>query len=431
MINWILTPVHNGLHLTQKAVATFLKQDIGNVRVLLIDNESADGTNEWARSMYPQVVSLRKSPQLSVAQSWNKGLSLLFEGTPHEHVLVVNNDVELRPDTYRMLLSDGGGFVTAVGDGSIGSVRGWTPLKLVGCEDKVKIGKFMEMGIPLKGVVHVGTNEGYEVEWYLKLGLQVIGFEAYSRAAEICQLRYPDTVIYNGALGEVHIPTMLQVASGDGCGSTFLGSLTGEKFVDTEPCDMDRMDAYDLGDCDCLVVDVQGMELEVLKGAGDKLKQFKCLNIECSRVPQYEGEAPAAEVVAWLDEQGFYAITPIEDHNDILFVRKDVLGVRPHPDFSCYLIHREVWEKVGRFDEEFKGAFCEDWDYHVRLHKAGVDAHCISVPFYHVGSATINAMSPADAEKLSKQAGSNREYFKQKWGVEGGTPEYYSLFCSR
>lgn len=236
MINWILCPVHNGLALTQKAVNTFLRQDYGLVRVLLIDNASTDGTNEWARSMYPRVVTLRKDPPLSVAQSWNKGLTGLFGDSTVNQVLVCNNDVELRVDTYRQLLSDRGGFVTAVGN--------------------------------------------------------------------------------------------------------------------QDP--------------------------------------------ECIKVVTPPTAAP-----------------------------------RPHPDFSCFLIDRATWQLVGKFDEQFLGAFCEDWDYHVRLHKAGVYAHCIDLPFYHVGSATINNMSPADRDRLCKQADLNRAYFKEKWGVAGGSPEYYALFSSQ
>lgn len=231
MTNWILVPVRNNLHLTQAAMKTFLRQDLPEVRVLMIDNDSKDGTLEWARSLYPRIVIIRKYPPLSVAESWNKGLDLLFQDTPNQHVLVVNNDVELRFDTYRKLIEDGGDFVTAV-----------------------------------------GVN------------------------------------------------------------------------------DRDQMATSD----------------------------------------------PSVK--------------------------------RPHPDFSCYLMRRHVWEKVGRFDENFKGAFCEDWDYHIRLQKAGISACCIDIPFYHVGSATINTMSPDDMHLMQDQAGLNRKYFKSKWGFEGASDEYYAQF---
>jgi len=104
---------------------------------------------------------------------------------------------------------------------------------------------------------------------------------------------------------------------------------------------------------------------------------------------------------------------------------------RPHPDFSCYLIRKETYETVGPFDEHFKTAFCEDWDYHVRLHKAGITAHCIDLPFLHLSSQTVRNSSLKEQERIYTQAKANREYFREKWGVEGGTEEYYALFKSK
>lgn len=106
----------------------------------------------------------------------------------------------------------------------------------------------------------------------------------------------------------------------------------------------------------------------------------------------------------------------------------NVKGRRFNPDYSAYLMRKQTWELVGEFDENFRGSFCEDWDHHVRAHKAGIDAACIDLPFYHHGSATIKNSMERDARIITDQAGANREYFKSKWGVDGGTPQYYELF---
>lgn len=232
-VNWVLMPVRAGLKMTQDAVKSVLTQDITPVRVLLIDNDTDEGIREWARTKYPRVMTITKYPPLSVAESWNKGLSLLFNDTGNTHVLVCNNDVVLRKDTYRLLVEDGGDFVTAVGN----------------------------------------------------------------------------------------------------------------------------------SDPDCVK-----------------------------------------------------ALTP------------PVVPPRPNPDFSCFLLTRKVWETVGKFDEQFRGAFCEDWDYHVRLHMAGIDAHCIDIPFYHIGSATINIVGDSERDRLQKWADQNRKYFKEKYGFDGGSPEYEAFF---
>lgn len=97
----------------KRAVATFRAQDIGNIRIMIINNGSTDGTRPWLSSQHDLFSVHYPGRGLSVAASWNRGLQQLFQ--KNDHVLVVNDDVELRPDTYRWLVADGGEFVTAVG----------------------------------------------------------------------------------------------------------------------------------------------------------------------------------------------------------------------------------------------------------------------------------------------------------------------------
>jgi len=54
-----------------------------------------------------------------------------------------------------------------------------------------------------------------------------------------------------------------------------------------------------------LKLDVQGYELEALRGCEDMLGQFACVYVECSFVELYGGQALADEVIAWLRERGF------------------------------------------------------------------------------------------------------------------------------
>lgn len=233
MFNPIIVPVRNGLYLTRKAIKTFQAQDIGGVSIIVVNNASSDGTSEYLQTQY-DVMQMHFDPPQSVAASWNRALDWAFKAGA-AYALVVNNDVELRPDTYRHLVADGGGFVTAVGT------------------------------------------------------------------------RDPE-----------------------------------------------------------------------------KIK------------PPYIDPDPAQK--------------------------------RPHPDFSCYLIRREVYRRVGPFDENFLIAFVEDQDFHVRLHRAGIPAVALELPFLHHGSMTIKTAEPAEIRKIQIQADKNREYFKKKYGVYAGTPEYYALF---
>lgn len=228
-MNWILCPLRNGLSLTKHAIKTFREQDIAT-SILVIDNDSNDGTGQWLQTQKDISVSFQR-PGLSVSESWNHGLQYIFK--KHTHCLVVNNDVELLPQTYSTLLQDGGPFVTAV-----------------------------------------GKNE------------------------------------------------------------------------------------------------------------------------------------------------------PIKDFN----WDREVFNSRPHPDFSCFLIRRNAYYKIGPFDEKFKGAYCEDSDYHCRMHKLGIAANCISLPFYHHASGTLKNCSSDEQKAIKKQADLNRAYFKNKYGFEVGSPEYEAFF---
>lgn len=290
-MNYIICPVRNGLHLTRDAMKDFLAQDIGDVQVFVINNASTDGTTQWLQTQ--PVHTIYNNPPKSVAASWNQGLRWVFgqkqacqanlndpeslKGAPvdifpggiywkgPEHALVVNNDVRLRPDTYRHLVEDGGGFVTAV-----------------------------------------GTQDPEKIE----------------RRKHCSQCGNPFT---DRACGPTHA-----VISAD----------------------------------------------------------------------------PSAADYPWPNPN----------------------AKRDHPDFSCYLIRREVFEKVGPFDEDFEGAYAEDADYHRRMHQAGITAVCLDLPFLHYAAQTIALAGEEEAQRISDQAGRNRALFKKKHGVEVGSPEYYGLF---
>jgi len=60
-----------------------------------------------------------------------------------------------------------------------------------------------------------------------------------------------------------------------------------------------------LGDKPLLKIDVQGFELELLKGATGLLPAIDTVYVECSFIELYEGQALAYEVIDFLRAQGF------------------------------------------------------------------------------------------------------------------------------
>ena len=111
-----------------------------------------------------------------------------------------------------------------------------------------------------------------------------------------------------------------------------------------------------------------------------------------------------------------YWMPPIEPHPPA-----------PFPDFSCFLISRSAWEKVGEFDERMK-LYAQDNDYHVRAHRSGVELLRADVPFYHERSSTINNATPEERAEIQRQANADREVFKSLYGCMPWEPAYAALF---
>lgn len=118
--HWAVVVSRNNLALLKDAISSLRSQDAegaGGVEVLVVDNGSTDGTASWLHTQR-DLTSIYYRPQHSVARAWNSALQFLFRlpaSVRPERVLVVNQDVVLRPDTYRLLVGEQAQFVTAVG----------------------------------------------------------------------------------------------------------------------------------------------------------------------------------------------------------------------------------------------------------------------------------------------------------------------------
>lgn len=134
-----------------------------------------------------------------------------------------------------------------------------------------------------------------------------------------------------------------------------------------------------------------------------------------------------SDTYRWLVANGGPFVTGIGVSSHEQTLATDVTNRRNHPDFSTYLTRKEVWEKVGRFDESMV-TYCSDCDYHIRMYRAGIPAYCIGVPFYHVASGTLKHLEGKEKEAIQHQADADRETFEKKWGCLPGTPQYSALF---
>ncbi len=94
----------------------------------------------------------------------------------------------------------------------------------------------------------------------------------------------------------------------------------------------DWMSGHNMPNPDLIKLDVQGFELEVLRGAEQCLKHTKAVLLEASFESLYEGQCRFDELVAWLADAGFYVrafgrgLLPGRP-----LIQADVLFVRPDP----------------------------------------------------------------------------------------------------
>lgn len=97
------------------------------------------------------------------------------------------------------------------------------------------------------------------------------------------------------------------------------------------------------------------------------------------------------------------------------------------PDFSCFLIRRECWKRIGNFDIAMK-IWCSDCDYDVRARKLGMPLWKSSTLYYHERASTSRLASQAERRELARIGDADRAAFKTKWGCLPGTLEYEELF---
>jgi FkbM family methyltransferase len=212
-------------------------------------------------------------------------------------------------------------------------------------------------GLELRTLVHVGAHLGQERNRYEALGyrrvLWVEGSQAvHQRLAESLS-RHMGERTARGLPTAEHLSVCalltdregdeaaLREFSNDGMSSSIFAATdtlkarwpdlqeTGQlQHTRTRTLD-GLLSDQDFGRVDTLVVDVQGAELLVLKGAGQTLAQVKAVVSEVSTQPLYSGGVLYAELAAFLQARGFVPMSVPRRHGDMLFVHPQRTGIRP------------------------------------------------------------------------------------------------------
>ena len=195
-----------------------------------------------------------------------------------------------------------------------------------------------------KGILHLGAHRGTEAEVYNWFGKNIVWVEALPEIFSHLKMNlmfYKNQIPLLALLSDSDNEEInFNVSNHDGaCSSMFkftdeinkssmwayrkykmtkeikLKSITLDSLLINNQIDPQKYDHW--------VMDLQGAELKVLKGATNSLKYCKSIYIEVSTKQFYENSVTWTELNKWLNSNGFVSTkVPAKDEEDILFLKK-------------------------------------------------------------------------------------------------------------
>lgn len=208
---------------------------------------------------------------------------------------------------------------------------------------------FPRWGIKSKGVLHVGGNIAEEFPIYMELGIErQIWFEPNPRMFEILTQNIssnPKAVAYRVCVGHENKEVVLHESNNAGQSSSVLELGTHRQahpevfYINDITVPMVRIDTffrkidiaadkewYSLDGIDFINFDVQGFELNALKGMGELLHQIKYAYLEVNKESLYIGCALVEEIDEYLKTFGFERVETMWCGNtgwgDALYVKQ-------------------------------------------------------------------------------------------------------------
>jgi len=168
----------------------------------------------------------------------------------------------------------------------------------------------------VKGIIHIGAHYGEEIQEYVDNGIQKITvFEPLSKNFEVLAERLKnvnaDIQGYQVALGSQKGTATMYLSSNEAQSSSILKPKEHLEhhpdvtFNGTEEVEVSVLDDYDLGDVNFINMDVQGYELEVLRGGKETLNNVDYVYCEVNRGEMYENNAMIDDIDKYLGEYGF------------------------------------------------------------------------------------------------------------------------------
>ena len=179
--------------------------------------------------------------------------------------------------------------------------------------------RYLEGG---RGVIHVGANTGQERFEYARHGLKVAWVEPIPDIFAELQANvaaFPDQTAYNCLIaGQDGTKYEFRISDNEGSSSSILEpnlehaeaweKVTYSRSIQLESLSLPtfiRKNGIDLASFDILVLDTEGSELLILKGAAEILPRFRYIKCEAANFEVYEGSSQLSVVDSYLSRQGF------------------------------------------------------------------------------------------------------------------------------
>lgn len=204
-----------------------------------------------------------------------------------------------------------------------------------------------DFNVPIKGIIHIGAHFGNEMKEYIEIGYKDVVFvEPAQRTFQVlkqnveslnyekkCNL-YLVNKAFGNQVGEVEMYTEI---SNQGQSSSILEpdyhlvQYPGIKFPHKEKVQLTTLNEEIKniqGEYNILNIDVQGYELEVLKGSTDVLSSIDFINTEVNRVEVYKGCPMIKEIDEFLSKFDFVKIDENwmgETWGDAMYLKKKFL----------------------------------------------------------------------------------------------------------
>jgi FkbM family methyltransferase len=196
-------------------------------------------------------------------------------------------------------------------------------------------------------ILHIGAHEGQEKEAYFMLGFEdTFWIEAIPEVFERLKNRVGESNCAAALMwSSSNEKIMFKIANNELSSSAF--SFTDEspfsnlRMVNEIELQTSTLDSLilegilnrDFLDRAILVLDVQGSEIEVLKGSIKSISLFSAICVEVSKKHVYYGGAKYREIDLWVKSHGYKKIgqwvNPMTGHGDALYVAKSVsVGIK-------------------------------------------------------------------------------------------------------